>query len=278
MTPAASQMPAAPQPALARRIAWGGFWLGFALGGFFDGIILHQILQWHHLLSGVAPTATVGDLGFQVLADGVFHAVHYLFAALGLWLLWRGRRGFASSGADRRLIGWALLGFGAWHVVDAVLVHWILQLHRIRMDVDNPLLWDLLWLVPFGVLFVVAGYGFLRRLPPPDGDGRPRGTARPAAAGLVLAVLAAGPVAALPPAGLYQDGKTLVVFRPGMDFLDVVAAADAVGGRVVWRDAGEGVWLIALGPHARPSTLYRHGALMVAAGPFAVGCLSWTQL
>jgi uncharacterized membrane protein len=59
MTPAASRAPAAAQPALARRIAWGGFWLGFALGGFFDGIILHQILQWHHLLSGVAPTATM---------------------------------------------------------------------------------------------------------------------------------------------------------------------------------------------------------------------------
>jgi uncharacterized membrane protein len=278
MTPAASEAPTAPQPALARRIAWGGFWLGFALGGFFDGIILHQILQWHHLLSGVAPTATLGDLRFQVLADGVFHAAHYLLAALGLWLLWRGRRGLASPGADHRLIGWALLGFGAWHVVDAVLVHWILQLHRIRMDVDNPLLWDLLWLVPFGVLFVVAGFWLLRRLPPPDDGGSSRGTARSAAAGLALAVLVAGPVAALPPAGPGQDDKSLVVFRPGMDFLDVVAATDAVGGRVVWRDAGEGVWLIALGPDARPATLYRHGALMVAAGPFAVGCLSWTRL
>ena len=25
--------------------------LGFALGGFIDGILLHQVLQWHHLLS-----------------------------------------------------------------------------------------------------------------------------------------------------------------------------------------------------------------------------------
>jgi uncharacterized membrane protein len=33
------------EPLLARRLAWGGFWLGFALGGFFDGIILHQTLQ-----------------------------------------------------------------------------------------------------------------------------------------------------------------------------------------------------------------------------------------
>jgi uncharacterized membrane protein len=29
--------------------------LGFAFGGFFDGILLHQVLQWHHLLSGIGP-------------------------------------------------------------------------------------------------------------------------------------------------------------------------------------------------------------------------------
>jgi uncharacterized membrane protein len=24
-------------------------WLGIGLGGFVDGIVLHQILQWHHM-------------------------------------------------------------------------------------------------------------------------------------------------------------------------------------------------------------------------------------
>ncbi|WP_272547883.1 DUF2243 domain-containing protein [Acidovorax sp. NCPPB 3576] len=28
---------------------WPGYLLGFSLGVFFDGIVLHQILQWHHL-------------------------------------------------------------------------------------------------------------------------------------------------------------------------------------------------------------------------------------
>lgn len=32
---------------------WAGYMLGFGLGGFFDGILLHQLLQWHHLLSGL---------------------------------------------------------------------------------------------------------------------------------------------------------------------------------------------------------------------------------
>ena len=34
-------------------LKWPGLWVGLSLGGFFDGILLHQILQWHHLLSGV---------------------------------------------------------------------------------------------------------------------------------------------------------------------------------------------------------------------------------
>lgn len=29
----------------------GGLLLGLGLGGFFDGIILHQVLQWHHMLT-----------------------------------------------------------------------------------------------------------------------------------------------------------------------------------------------------------------------------------
>ena len=32
-------------------IRWAGFALGFALGGFADGILFHQVLQWHHLIS-----------------------------------------------------------------------------------------------------------------------------------------------------------------------------------------------------------------------------------
>jgi uncharacterized membrane protein len=36
-----------------RSLKQAGFLLGFALGGFFDSILLHQILQWHNLLTNV---------------------------------------------------------------------------------------------------------------------------------------------------------------------------------------------------------------------------------
>ena len=261
------------------RLIWGAFLMGVALGGFFDGILLHQVLQWHHLLSGVAPTDTVADLRFQILADGAFHVLHYIAAILGLWLALSNNRALRSRIPSRKLLGWAAVGFGAWHWLDAVVAHWGLQLHRIRMDVQNPLFWDIGWLMLFGVLPLAAGFYLLRRKPPGDGGGPedPRGS-KGAAGALILSVLIAGPVAAVPPVNRDDENRTLVIFRPGVSFADIVAATESVDGRLIWTDKSEKVWLIAIGPDASPSALYRHGALLVGSGPVAVGCLSWTQV
>ena len=49
--------------------------MGLGLGGFVDGIVLHQILQWHHMLTdtGDHPMTTVAGLEANTLADGFFH-------------------------------------------------------------------------------------------------------------------------------------------------------------------------------------------------------------
>ncbi|WP_376097658.1 DUF2243 domain-containing protein [Roseomonas sp. CCTCC AB2023176] len=77
--------------------------IGFALGGFFDGILLHQVLQWHHFLS-LVQGAALRQIGNQILADGLFHVAVYAIAAVGLVLLWRARGGFA---AGARTGGWS---------------------------------------------------------------------------------------------------------------------------------------------------------------------------
>ncbi|MFB2922435.1 DUF2243 domain-containing protein [Aerosakkonema funiforme] len=33
-----------------------GVSIGMGAAGFFDGIVFHQILQWHHMLTNVLPT------------------------------------------------------------------------------------------------------------------------------------------------------------------------------------------------------------------------------
>lgn len=133
---------------------WWGILLGVALGGFFDGILLHQILQWHHLLSLVAG---MGDLRNQVLWDGYFHALMYLIAAAALWGLWSAHRREALP-EGRALAGALLVGFGLWHVLDSILSHWLLGIHRIKVDSPNPLAWDLVWFVVFGVVPIVLGW------------------------------------------------------------------------------------------------------------------------
>ena len=141
----------------AASLGWAAA-LGFGLGGLFDGIVLHQVLQWHHLLSHMPSL----DRPALVTWDGLFHGVMYGVAAVALWGLWRqARRGGLPQG--RRVLGAILVGFGAWHVADAVLAHWLLGLHRIRVEAENPLAWDLGWLGAFGVIPLVVGLGLARR-------------------------------------------------------------------------------------------------------------------
>jgi uncharacterized membrane protein len=250
-----------------RLFHWSGYALGFALGGFFDGILLHQILQWHHLLSGLEGEA-FRDLRVQILADGIFHALMYVIAAAGLWLLWRARREFAESGADRLLVANALLGFGGWHIIDSFVSHWITGIHRIRMDSGNPLMWDLIWFFAFGVVPVLIGI-WMRR-------SGPRGIARGGAVASALAILVtAGAVwASLPPPGV---SSVMVYFRPGTTPAQVFAAADAVEASVLWSDTSGELWAFDLPEPGRTARLYGQGALFVGNSLFPMGCLAWSR-
>lgn len=244
--------------------------LGFALGGFFDGILLHQVLQWHHLLSGLEGAA-FRDLRVQILADGLFHAVMYVIGALGLWLLWRAHQTSTTAPGGRRLLAGVLIGFGVWHVLDGVLSHWILAIHRIRMDSEAPLLWDLLWFFAFGIAFVAVGLA-LRR----TGAGRDdtRGAGRAALSALTLTVLAAGHAASLPPTG----ARTLmVVMRPGATANELLDGLERIGGGIVWADPSGALWAVDVRTPGDAARLYRYGALLVTGSPVALGCLAWTR-
>jgi uncharacterized membrane protein len=57
-----------------RPFVTSGIVLGVAVAGFFDGIVFHQLLQWHHMLSATHwSTETVNGLEVNTLADGAFH-------------------------------------------------------------------------------------------------------------------------------------------------------------------------------------------------------------
>ncbi|WP_420225483.1 DUF2243 domain-containing protein [Pigmentiphaga litoralis] len=105
----------------------------------------------------------------------------YLVGLAGLGVLLR-HRGQLSQTRATVLAGHALIGFAAWQVLDVVIVHWVLGLHRVRMDASAPLAWDIGWLIIFGVATGLWGW---RCWPAMDrrvlGAGRRRGAPRRAA-------------------------------------------------------------------------------------------------
>jgi uncharacterized membrane protein len=244
------------------------FVIGVALSGFFDGILLHQVLQWHHLLS-LVPGETFRDLRVQVYADGLFHVAMYAVAVAGLFLLWRARRDLARQGTARRLIGGTLLGFGAWNIVDVGFFHWILGIHRIRVNVPNPMVYDVAWIVVLGLAISLIGLRLIRR----PGSGDAGGSGRAAAAGLAAALAGAVLIGNMPAA----SGTTLVVFRPDVGPAGAINAIVGAGGAIVMIDPEGGFAVVRMAAEGSALPLYRAGALLVTRSPALAGCLAYAR-
>lgn len=140
-----------------------GVLLGIGLGGFVDGIVLHQILQWHHLVSNVPayPPTTVGGLRVNTLWDGLFHAFTWTAVAVGLAVLWsRVTRDRGRLWRSAPLWGWFLVGWGGFNLVEGIVDHQILRIHHVRPG-PNQLAWDLGFLA-LGAVLALAGWRLAR--------------------------------------------------------------------------------------------------------------------
>jgi uncharacterized membrane protein len=141
-----------------------GVLYGVGLGGFVDGIVLHQLLQWHHMLSATAdhPVTTVAGLEVNTMADGFFHVATWLFVlGASIVTIAQWRRGRLAPSWDFHL-GGLLMGWGLFNLVEGLVDHQLLGVHHVRDDLGGPLSWDLGFLV-LGALLVAAGWLLQRR-------------------------------------------------------------------------------------------------------------------
>jgi uncharacterized membrane protein len=156
--------PTTGQTAQARPSRLAGFLYGLGLGGFVDGIVLHQILQWHHMLSHTSdhPVKTVAGLELNTLADGFFHlAMWLLVLAASIVTIASWRRGRLAPNWSFHF-GLVLMGWGTFNVVEGLIDHHLLQVHHVRDDLGGPLSWDIGFLLA-SVLLIGAGWLLHRR-------------------------------------------------------------------------------------------------------------------
>jgi uncharacterized membrane protein len=139
-----------------------GTLLGVGLGGFVDGILFHQILQWHNMLSSWVVPVDLVSMKVNMVWDGLFHAFTWLMTALGIALLWRaGRRGGFAPRATPMFIGSLSLGWGMFNFVEGLIDHQIIGIHHVHPG-ENQLPWDIGFLVS-GLVFLALGYGLIRK-------------------------------------------------------------------------------------------------------------------
>lgn len=138
--------------------------MGVGSGGFVDGIVLHQILGWHHLICTTATfqAETVEALKLQNTQDGPFHAATWLRTVVGVAMIFRFARAPAQVWSGRTLLGASLAGWGVFNFIEGLINHQILGTHHVLPGHPNQLLFDLLFLAS-GIALMLFGWGIARR-------------------------------------------------------------------------------------------------------------------
>jgi uncharacterized membrane protein len=136
--------------------------LGIGLGGFIDGIVLHQVLQWHEMLSAKIPATDYVGKSVNMFWDGIFHFFCLIVVLVGVVMLWKimGRTDVNRSG--NLLGGGMLLGWGLFNIVEGVIDHHILKLHNVMELSPDHAVANYSFL-GISLLMLIVGYVFVRK-------------------------------------------------------------------------------------------------------------------
>jgi uncharacterized membrane protein len=146
-----------------RPLVSAGLLLGVGMGGFVDGIVLHQLLQLHNMLSARRPKDSIANIQVNMVWDGLFHSFTWVMTAAGIALLFRAARRPDVPWSGRVLVGSMVAGWGLFNLVEGLFDH-----HLLQVDLFEHLMvlsvWDWLFLAS-GVVMIAAGWAIARWAP-----------------------------------------------------------------------------------------------------------------
>ncbi|WP_248924317.1 DUF2243 domain-containing protein [Paenibacillus hamazuiensis] len=132
----------------------GAFLLGIGAVGMLDGIVFHQILQWHS-------TYMHTDRHYQIVSDGLFHLAVTAIILWGAIVLWNGGRN-RESGSRRLFVSGLLSGAGCFNFAEGIVSHHLLQIHHVKPG-EFQTAYDLAF-DACGLVMLLAGIALYRSL------------------------------------------------------------------------------------------------------------------
>lgn len=132
-----------------------GVFLGIGMGGFVDGILFHQLLQFHSMVTGRIPKTSIANIEINMFWDGMFHTLTWTMTAIGLFLLWKAVTRVDTLLSGKAMLGAIFLGWGLFNFFEGLIDHHILNLHHVveRLGVS---VYDYLFLAS-GLVFGIVG-------------------------------------------------------------------------------------------------------------------------
>jgi uncharacterized membrane protein len=111
------------------------------------------------LSNRVVPNDLV-SMKYNMLYDGLFHALTWIVTVAGLSLLWRAGSKPDVPWSQRTFVGALAVGWGLFNLVEGVINHHILEIHHVHPGADQRA-WDLGFLA-FGAVVAGAGLTLIR--------------------------------------------------------------------------------------------------------------------
>lgn len=139
-----------------KPIIVAGLLLGVGMGGFVDGILFHQLLQTHSMLSAKLPRTSIVNIEINMFWDGIFHTLTWTTTALGLFMLFRAGRRRDVPWSGKMLMGSMLMGWGLFNFVEGIIDHHILHVHHV-MESLGVSVWDYGFLAS-GIVLLALGW------------------------------------------------------------------------------------------------------------------------
>jgi uncharacterized membrane protein len=143
-----------------RPLVSAGSVMGIGLGGFVDGIVFHQLLQIHNMLSAKFPKNTIVNVEVNMFWDGLFHAFTWVMVAVGVRMLWIAARRADVPWLGKVFFGGLLLGWGIFNLVEGVIDHHLLQIHHV-FEAAGVSIWDWLFLGS-GLALILGGTALIK--------------------------------------------------------------------------------------------------------------------
>ena len=143
-----------------KPLVTSGVFMGIGLGGFFDGILFHQLLQIHNMLSAKFPKTSIANMKINMFWDGLFHTLTYTMTLVGLGLLWKAGKRSDVPWSGKTFMGAMLLGWGLFNFLEGIIDHHILQIHHV-VETHGLSAFDYAFAAS-GVILIIAGWMAMR--------------------------------------------------------------------------------------------------------------------